>query len=65
MVLARCRELAENHVGGKVAPTVLTVPLALTAEQRALVAAAGQSVGLDVLQVLSEPTGQCQPEIKV
>ena len=36
------QELAENHVGGKVGPTVLTVPLVLTPEQRVLVAAAGQ-----------------------
>jgi len=56
MLLRRLKETAEENVGGKVGPCVLAVPCDFTPDEREAVAAAGRAAGLDVLQVLAEPT---------
>lgn len=55
-VLKRMRDLASEAIGSPVDRAVVTVPAYFTDRQRQTVREAGQSVGLEVVRVINEPT---------
>ena len=56
MVLRKMKETAEHHLGGRVSKAVITVPAYFTNSQRQATKDAGRIAGLEVLQVINEPT---------
>jgi molecular chaperone DnaK len=56
LLLAKLREQAAAFLGKPVTQAVITVPAYFTHPQRTATIAAGQRAGLEVLQVVSEPT---------
>ncbi|MCC6747082.1 MAG: Hsp70 family protein [Deltaproteobacteria bacterium] len=55
-ILRALREAAEAALGKRVERAVITVPAYFHENQRALVRQAGQLAGLEVLQIINEPT---------
>jgi molecular chaperone DnaK len=56
MVLTKMKETAENHLGGKVAKAVITVPAYFNDAQRQATKDAGMISGLEVDRLVNEPT---------
>ncbi|KAL0006087.1 hypothetical protein SO802_013648 [Lithocarpus litseifolius] len=56
MVLTKMREIAESYLGTAVKKTVVTVPAYFNDSQRKATKDAGAIAGLNVLQILNEPT---------
>ncbi|MEA2560973.1 MAG: molecular chaperone DnaK [Acidobacteriota bacterium] len=56
LVLASLKRDAEQALGGKVTHAVITVPAYFRNPQREATIAAGRQAGLEVLQVINEPT---------
>ena len=56
MVLRKMKETAERHLGGQVSKAVITVPAYFSNSQRQATRDAGRKAGLEVLQVINEPT---------
>jgi len=56
MILQKMRDAAEQHLGGKVAQAVITVPAYFNDSQRQATKDAGQIAGLEVLRIVNEPT---------
>ena len=55
-LLARLREMAEDHLGGEVSEAVITVPAYFDDSQRQATKDAGRIAGLNVLRIVNEPT---------
>jgi len=56
MVLKKLRNMAEAHFGQEVVKTVITVPHYFGEPERAATRSAGEIAGLEVLQIVNEPT---------
>ncbi len=56
MVLAKLKQVAEEHLGEPVTEAVITVPAYFDEAQRQGTKDAGRIAGLDVLRILNEPT---------
>ncbi len=56
MILQKMKRDAEAHLGGKVDKAVITVPAYFDEAQRRATKAAGEIAGLEVLQIINEPT---------
>jgi molecular chaperone DnaK len=57
LVLKKLREMAEAHFGEPVTKAVITVPYYFGEPERAATRSAGEIAGLEVLQIVNEPTG--------
>ncbi len=55
-LLARLKEMAEDHLGGEVTEAVITVPAYFDDSQRQATKDAGRIAGLGVLRIVNEPT---------
>jgi len=55
-ILAKIRDVASDHLGFKVRRAVVTVPAYFTDRQRQAVKRAGESVDLEVVRIINEPT---------
>jgi molecular chaperone DnaK len=55
-ILMKMKEIAEAHLGEKVAQAVLTVPAYFNDSQRQATKDAGKIAGLEVLRIINEPT---------
>mmetsp|Transcript_63860 Transcript_63860/g.157140 ORF Transcript_63860/g.157140 Transcript_63860/m.157140 type:complete len:438 (+) Transcript_63860:257-1570(+) len=55
-VLRKLKKQVEKYIGRPVVKAVLAVPADFTEEQRNATIAAGESAGLEVLRIISEPT---------
>ncbi len=55
-ILARLKEMAEDHLGGEVSEAVITVPAYFDDSQRQATKDAGRIAGLTVLRIVNEPT---------
>ncbi len=55
-LVARLSLLASNQLGRPVSKAVLTVPVTFNSAQRRILRKAAESAGLDVLQLINEPT---------
>ena len=56
MILSKLKEIAENFLGMKVKDAVITVPAYFNQSQRIATKDAGRIAGLNVLQILNEPS---------
>jgi len=56
MILQKMKRDAEAHLGGKIEKAVITVPAYFDEAQRRATKAAGEIAGLEVLQIINEPT---------
>jgi len=56
IVLKRLRQVAEQELGGAATRTVITVPHYFGDPERAATRSAGEIAGLEVLQIVNEPT---------
>jgi molecular chaperone DnaK len=56
LVLMRLREMAEQHFGEPVTKAVITVPYYFGEPERTATRTAGELAGLEVLQIVNEPT---------
>jgi molecular chaperone DnaK len=56
MIIQKLKHDAEAHLGGKVTKAVITVPAYFNDSQRQATKAAGEIAGLEVLQIINEPT---------
>lgn len=56
MLLTKMREIAEDYVGSPLKNAVITVPAYFNDSQRQATKDAGQIAGLNVMQIISEPT---------
>jgi molecular chaperone DnaK len=56
LILKKLREMAEAHFGEPVTKAVITVPYYFGEPERAATRSAGEIAGLDVLQIVNEPT---------
>jgi len=56
MVLQKMKKTAEDYLGQEVTEAVITVPAYFSDSQRQATKEAGQIAGLEVLQVVNEPT---------
>ncbi|XP_078150809.1 heat shock 70 kDa protein 4-like [Carex rostrata] len=56
MILSKMKEIAEAHLGCKVTKAVVSVPACFSDSQRQAIKDAGVIAGLDVMQLLNEPT---------
>jgi molecular chaperone DnaK len=56
LVLKKLREMAETHFGEPVTKAVITVPYYFGEPERAATRSAGEIAGLEVLQIVNEPT---------
>ncbi|KAJ4761072.1 70 kDa heat shock protein [Rhynchospora pubera] len=56
MVLTKMKEIAEAHLGCKVTKAVISVPACFSDSQRKAIKDAGEIAGLNVMQLLNEPT---------
>jgi len=56
MILQKMRAAAEEHLGGKVAKAVITVPAYFNDAQRQATKHAGEIAGLEVTRIINEPT---------
>lgn len=56
MVLTNMKAIAETYVGGEVVDAVITVPAYFTDSQRQATKDAGEVAGLNVLNIINEPT---------
>ncbi|HEY5333924.1 MAG TPA: Hsp70 family protein, partial [Solirubrobacterales bacterium] len=56
VVLSKLREMAEGHFGEPVTKAVITVPHYFGEPERAATRSAGEIAGLEVLQIVNEPT---------
>eukprot|EP00617_Octactis_speculum_P022322 CAMPEP_0185747714 /NCGR_PEP_ID=MMETSP1174-20130828/6344_1 /TAXON_ID=35687 /ORGANISM="Dictyocha speculum, Strain CCMP1381" /LENGTH=551 /DNA_ID=CAMNT_0028423013 /DNA_START=13 /DNA_END=1668 /DNA_ORIENTATION=- len=56
LLLRQLKGLAEEQAGGRVGACVVTVPADMTEFQRGQISVLGSTIGLDVFQVLSEPS---------
>ncbi|MGB2984128.1 MAG: molecular chaperone DnaK [Candidatus Bipolaricaulia bacterium] len=56
MILQKLKLDAEAHLGGKVSKAIITVPAYFNDAQRQATKAAGEIAGLEVLQIINEPT---------
>ena len=55
-ILAKMKQTAEDHLGEKVTPAVITVPAYFNDSQRQATKDAGKIAGLEVLRIINEPT---------
>ncbi len=55
-ILAKVRDVASDYLGTPVTRAVVTVPAYFNDRQRQAVHRAGQSIGLEILRILNEPT---------
>ncbi len=56
LILKKLREMAEQHFGEPVTKAVITVPYYFGEPERAATRSAGEIAGLEVLQIVNEPT---------
>ena len=56
MVLRKMKETAEHHLGGLVSKAVIAVPAYFSNSQRQATKDAGRNAGLELLQIINEPT---------
>jgi heat shock protein 1/8 len=56
MVLGKCKDIAERHLGCKVDKAVITVPAYFNDAQRNATKDAGAIAGLQVMRIINEPT---------
>ncbi|KAJ4768978.1 Heat shock 70 kDa protein [Rhynchospora pubera] len=56
MILSKMKEIAEAHLSSKVTKAVISVPACFSDSQRKAIKDAGVVAGLNVLQLLNEPT---------
>ncbi|KAJ4776128.1 Heat shock 70 kDa protein [Rhynchospora pubera] len=56
MVLSKLKKIAESHLSSKVTKAVISVPAYLSDSQRKAIKDAGAIAGLNVMQLLNEPT---------
>ncbi|MCK4570363.1 Hsp70 family protein, partial [Candidatus Bipolaricaulota bacterium] len=56
MIIQKLKHDAEAHLGGKITKAVITVPAYFNDSQRQATKAAGEIAGLEVLQIINEPT---------
>jgi molecular chaperone DnaK len=56
VILARLKEVAERAMGEEISKAVITVPAYFNDAQRSATRRAGESAGLEVVRILSEPT---------
>jgi molecular chaperone DnaK len=56
MLLAHLRDMAQRHLGERVAECVITVPANFSDSQREATRRAGEAAGMSVMRVLNEPT---------
>ena len=56
MILQKMKRDAEAHLGGKIEKAVITVPAYFDEAQRRATKAAGEIAGLEVMQIINEPT---------
>lgn len=54
--LKRLRLAAEDYIGSKISQVVLTVPTSFTTEQKTALTTAAGKVGLQVIQIINEPS---------
>jgi molecular chaperone DnaK len=55
-ILGKIRDVASDHLGFRVQRAVVTVPAYFTDRQRQAVKKAGETVGLEVVRIINEPT---------
>ena len=56
MILQKLKQMAEEHLGGKVSDVVITVPAYFNDSQRQATKDAGKIAGLNVRRIINEPT---------
>ena len=56
MILQKLKQMAEEHLGGKVTDAVITVPAYFNDSQRQATKDAGKIAGLNVRRIINEPT---------
>lgn len=56
MILQKMKKDAEDHLGGRVAKAVITVPAYFNDSQRQATKDAGKIAGLEVMRIINEPT---------
>ena len=56
MILQKLKQMAEEHLGGKVTDAVITVPAYFNDSQRQATKDAGKIAGLNVSRIINEPT---------
>ncbi|HEX7245795.1 MAG TPA: Hsp70 family protein [Solirubrobacterales bacterium] len=56
LILKKLKNMAEQHFGGPVSQAVITVPHYFGEPERAATRSAGEIAGLEVLQIVNEPT---------
>lgn len=56
MVLQKLKQMAEDHLGGKITDAVITVPAYFNDSQRQATKDAGKIAGLNVRRIINEPT---------
>ena len=56
MILQKLKQMAEEHLGGKVTDAVITVPAYFNDSQRQATKDAGKIAGLSVRRIINEPT---------
>lgn len=56
LILQKLKDMAEQHLGIDVTGAVITVPAYFNNRQREATKLAGQIIGLEVLQIINEPT---------